>query len=123
MLLATFPAVVFRVILVARRSRELESIADGIGELAVAEACDAASGEDVRELARRVRSQYGIPDVIVDCAGVGRWKFIEDTTGQCATHRQHHTDLELLYPYTLRLYGWSYRLAPLLVLWLKDNRC
>jgi uncharacterized protein len=223
----------FRVILVARRSRELESIADGIGELAVAEACDAASGEDVRELARRVRSQYGIPDVIVNCAGAGRWKFIEDTTPTealvmmqapylaafnithafmrdmlarrsgvivhvnspasifpwpssvgysaarwalrglhealcqdlvgtgvqschvvfgrvnsayfehnpgvadnvpriASTIRTLSTDecgrviarlaecpkRELLYPYTLRLYGWSYRLAPLLVLWL-----
>jgi NAD(P)-dependent dehydrogenase (short-subunit alcohol dehydrogenase family) len=70
----------FRVILVARRRAELESVANGVGGSAAVEVCDAASGEDVLTLAERVRRNYGSPDVIVNCAGAGQWKLIEDTT-------------------------------------------
>jgi NAD(P)-dependent dehydrogenase (short-subunit alcohol dehydrogenase family) len=51
-----------------------------IGGSAVAEVCDAAAGEQVLALAERVRRNYGAPDVIVNCAGAGQWKFIEDTS-------------------------------------------
>jgi short-subunit dehydrogenase len=70
----------FRVILVARRRAELERVASGIGSAAAVEVCDAASGEEVLTLAERVRRNYGSPDVLVNCAGAGRWKLIEDTT-------------------------------------------
>ena len=43
------------------------------------EVCDASSGEEVLTLAMHVRQKYGVPDVIVNCAGAGRWKLIEDT--------------------------------------------
>lgn len=69
----------YRVILVARRAEQLQRVADNIGSGAVAEACDASSGEDVLDLAERVMQKHGVPDVIVNSAGAGQWKLIEDT--------------------------------------------
>jgi short-subunit dehydrogenase len=69
-----------RVILVARGQAQLEQVAKHIGGNAVAEVCDASSGEQVLTLAERVRRNYGAPDVIVNCAGAGQWKLIEDTS-------------------------------------------
>jgi len=70
----------FRVILVARGKIPLEQVAGGLGDNAVIEVCDASSGEQVLALAERVRRNFGTPDVIVNCAGAGQWKFIEDTS-------------------------------------------
>jgi len=70
----------YRVILVARGQTQLEQVATHIGGDAVAEVCDASSGEQVLALAERIRRDYGAPDVIVNCAGAGQWKFIEDTS-------------------------------------------
>jgi NAD(P)-dependent dehydrogenase (short-subunit alcohol dehydrogenase family) len=69
----------YRVILVARGAAKLQRVADSIGSDAAAEVCDASSGEDALALAERVRQKYGVPDVIVNCAGAGQWKLIEDT--------------------------------------------
>ncbi len=69
----------YRVILVARGAENLQIVTESIGSSAAAEACDASSGEDVLALAGRVRQKYGAPDVIVNCAGAGQWKLIEDT--------------------------------------------
>ncbi len=70
----------YRVILVARGQAQLEQVAGRIGANAVAEVCDASSGEQVLALAERVRRSHGIPDVVVNCAGAGQWKLIEDTS-------------------------------------------
>jgi short-subunit dehydrogenase len=70
----------FRVILVARRHAQLDEVASLIGANSVAEACDASSSNQVLALADRVRRMYGIPDVIVHCAGAGQWKSIEETS-------------------------------------------
>jgi len=70
----------YRVILVARGAAQLERVAQSIGGDAAVEVCDASSGEEVLVLAGRVRQKYGVPNVIVNCAGVGQWKRIEDTT-------------------------------------------
>jgi short-subunit dehydrogenase len=70
----------YRVILVARRRAELETVALSIGDGAVAEACDVASGDQVAALSERVRREHGVPDVIVNAAGAGMWKYIEETT-------------------------------------------
>ncbi len=70
----------YRVIIVARGADPLERTAESIGNAAVAEPCDAASGDDVLALADRVRKRYGIPDIIINSAGAGQWKLIEDTT-------------------------------------------
>lgn len=70
----------YRVILVARGQAALDQVAGNIGPSAVAEVCDVSSGEQVLALAGRVRSKYGCPDVLVNCAGAGLWKRIEDTS-------------------------------------------
>ena len=70
----------YRVILVARRAAQLQRVAETIGANAAVEVCDASSGEAVLTLAEHVRQKYGVPDVIVNCAGAGQWKLIEDTT-------------------------------------------
>ena len=69
----------YRVLLVARGAAALERVAESIGASAAVEVCDASSGEAVAALAERVRRDYGVPDVIVNCAGAGQWKLIEDT--------------------------------------------
>lgn len=70
----------YRVILVARRAAELEQEAARIGAGAVAEPCDAASGEQVLALADRVGRDHGVPHVIVHSAGAGMWKYVEETS-------------------------------------------
>jgi len=69
-----------RVILVSRRQSELDRVAAGIGSAATPIACDAADGDDVMSLAERVRREQGVPDVIVNSAGAGEWKRIEETS-------------------------------------------
>ena len=68
------------IILVARGKTALEKVADGLDDGAVVEVCDGSSGEQVLALSERVRRNFGTPDVIVNCAGAGQWKFIEDTS-------------------------------------------
>ena len=69
----------YRVLLVARGAAPLQRVAESIGGSAAVEVCDASSGEAAAALAERVRHEYGVPDVIVNCAGAGQWKLIEDT--------------------------------------------
>lgn len=72
----------WHVVLVARTKARLEvvwqSIAAG-GGTAVIEALDAADGQQVLALADRVRLEHGRPDLVVNSAGIGAWKFIEET--------------------------------------------
>lgn len=69
-----------RVVLVSRRLGELERVAQSIGSGATAIACDVSRGADVFRLAESVRRDAGVPDVIVNCAGAGAWKRIEETS-------------------------------------------
>jgi len=68
-----------RVVLVARTRSKLEEVANEIGENALIEACDASDGNAVIAIAERVLRDHGVPEVIVNSAGAGEWKFIEDT--------------------------------------------
>ncbi len=70
----------YKVVLIARNKAKLEEIASKIGEQAVVESCDASDGEAVQAIASRVRHDYGVPDLIVNCAGAGQWKWIEETS-------------------------------------------
>src|SRR4029077_15619498 len=70
----------YRVVLIARRRAELDEVAKQIGGNAVVEQCDASSGEQMLALAERIRRTGGPPDVVVNCAGAGQWKYIEDTS-------------------------------------------
>ena len=70
----------YRAVLVGRRREALDDVAAEIGSSAIVEPCDAADGEAVLAMAARVRAEHGVPDVIVNSAGAGQWKRIEDTT-------------------------------------------
>jgi len=73
----------WRVALVARRAERLEalatSIADAGGE-ALVEALDCADGAAVAAMAARVRDHWDAPALIVNSAGAGIWRFLEETT-------------------------------------------
>lgn len=70
----------WRVVLVARDPVKLHNVARSIGERAHVESCDAAQGDAVSVMAIRIRESLGVPDVIVNCAGLGRWERVEDTS-------------------------------------------
>ena len=70
------------IVLVARRREQLGEVAEavrGAGGVPIVEAVDAGDGEAVVALAGRVIEAHGAPDVVINCAGAGAWRFIEDT--------------------------------------------
>ena len=69
----------YQVILLARSEDRLSELASAIGAAATWFACDASSGPAVKAMADRVKREIGIPDVIINSAGLGQWKRIEDT--------------------------------------------
>ena len=77
----------WRVVLVARGAARLQEIADQItadgGDVTV-EALDAADGDAVIAMSRRVVAEYGVPEALVNSAGAGSWEFIEDTPPDAA---------------------------------------
>jgi len=73
----------WRVVLVARRASRLDDLASEIsaaGGSAIVEALDAANGSAVLEMAGRVRADWGAPSLLVNSAGAGVWRFLEETT-------------------------------------------
>jgi NADP-dependent 3-hydroxy acid dehydrogenase YdfG len=73
----------WRVVLVARREERLRELADEIGAAggeATVEALDAADGEAVAAMGQRVLAEIGTPELIVNSAGAGVWKFLEETS-------------------------------------------
>lgn len=68
-----------RVILLARSEPALRELADEIGDRASIAVCDATDGNAVLEMADKLRADMSVPDVIINCAGMGAWKRIEDT--------------------------------------------
>ena len=71
-----------RVILVARREEQLRSVAGSIGDAASIYPVDLSDEKAVTALGERVTSEIGTPDIIVNNAGAGIWKFVEETTPQ-----------------------------------------
>lgn len=69
----------YSVALLARSADKLEKIVKDIGPNASAYTCDASDVDAVEDVAARVISQMGVPDVIVNCAGAGRWLKLEET--------------------------------------------
>jgi short-subunit dehydrogenase len=73
----------WRVVLVARRAERLEELASEIaaaGGEARPEALDAADGLVVMAMAERVLSEWGTPSLVVNSAGAGTWRFLEETS-------------------------------------------
>ena len=72
----------WRVVLVARRADRLEELAASIaaaGGEVMTEPLDAADGASVTAMAQRVREGWGTPSLIVNSAGAGVWRFLEET--------------------------------------------
>lgn len=68
------------VVLVARRQDRLDEIAARLPGRALAVACDVGNHPDVAQMADRVLEEVGVPDVIVNNAGAGRWLWVEETS-------------------------------------------
>ncbi len=72
----------WRVVLVARRAERLRELAREIetsGGVAMVEALDAADGAAVEAMADRVRLRWATPSLVVNSAGAGVWRFLEET--------------------------------------------
>jgi 2-hydroxycyclohexanecarboxyl-CoA dehydrogenase len=72
-----------KVVLAARRERELERVADGIrqgGGVAVPVVTDLADDESLAHLVAAARAEAGPVDVLVNNAGYAVWKPLEATT-------------------------------------------
>ena len=69
----------YRVVAVARSKDKLTELAALSPSISI-EAVDAADGAAVVAMAQRVLKDFGTPAVIINCAGAGQWKYIEDTT-------------------------------------------
>jgi NAD(P)-dependent dehydrogenase (short-subunit alcohol dehydrogenase family) len=75
----------WKVVVCARRRAPLDALATEVaaaGGEAVVEALDASDGDAVVAMAARVTAEHGVPDAVVNCAGAGRWLYIEDTSPQ-----------------------------------------
>lgn len=70
------------VVLVARRRDRLDETAAALPGRALVVACDVGDHEEVAHMAARVLDAVGVPDVIVNNAGAGRWLWLEETTPQ-----------------------------------------
>ena len=71
-----------RVILVARREDQLRQVATTIGSAASVFPTDLSDEKAVSAMGERVTDELGTPDIIVNNAGAGIWKFVEETTPQ-----------------------------------------
>lgn len=72
----------WRVVGVARGREALEAVAGRVREAggeAVVEPLDAGDAAAVLAMAERVRSAWGVPEVVVNCAGAGRFLYVEET--------------------------------------------
>ena len=70
----------YNIVLISRRNSKLHEVAKSIDSPTFVEACDLSDGQAVLAMAQRVLDEHGAPEVIVNCAGAGEWKLIEDTT-------------------------------------------
>ncbi|HEU5262801.1 MAG TPA: SDR family NAD(P)-dependent oxidoreductase [Gemmatimonadales bacterium] len=71
-----------RPLLLARREAELRQVADSLGPGADARVypVDLSDPKAVDDVADRITAEVGTPDVLVNNAGAGRWKFVDETT-------------------------------------------
>ncbi|HEU5042010.1 MAG TPA: SDR family NAD(P)-dependent oxidoreductase, partial [Gemmatimonadales bacterium] len=70
-----------RVLLLARRREELERVASGLGDRAAAvHPVDLTDPDAVARVASRITADLGTPDLVVNNAGAGQWKFVDETS-------------------------------------------
>jgi short-subunit dehydrogenase len=68
------------VVLSARSEERLSAVARSIGPAASFKAGDASSPPEIAALEAFVRQRHGAPDVVINCAGLGQWKRLQDTS-------------------------------------------
>ncbi len=71
----------YHVILLARSESKLNKIVAELVDLGFQASYEALDGADhmaIKEMAKRVLSRYGLPEVFVHAAGAGTWQFIEE---------------------------------------------
>lgn len=68
------------VVVIARREERLNELVAEFGESIVPFALDGGDGEAVLQMAESVLTEHGTPDAIVNSAGAGAWRDIEDTS-------------------------------------------
>ena len=74
-----------KVVLLARNRDALQKVADGItaaGGKAVFYSVDLADADAVVSTAAQIKSEQGVPDIIVNNAGSGEWRFIDETSNE-----------------------------------------
>lgn len=74
-----------RLLLLARREDALRAVADEItraGGEARVYSVDLANATAVMDLARRITTEVGTPEIIVNNAGAGQWRFVEETSSE-----------------------------------------
>ena len=71
-----------RPLLLARREPALRQVADSLGPGAESRVypVDLSDSKAVDDVAVRITAEVGTPDVLVNNAGAGRWRFVDETT-------------------------------------------
>jgi len=72
-----------KVLLLARREEELKKIAIEIkqnGGYAKFYVVDISDYKSVEKVAKKIKKEIGVPDIIFNNAGIGIWKFVEETS-------------------------------------------
>ncbi len=71
-----------RPLLLARREAELRQVADSLGPGTEARVypVDLSDPKAVDDVAERITAEVGTPDVLVNNAGAGRWRFVDETS-------------------------------------------
>lgn len=67
------------VFMVARSHAALQAVAADCGASAHVCPCDASDGDAVTALVARITRDHGVLDAVVNCAGAGAWKPVQDT--------------------------------------------
>jgi NADP-dependent 3-hydroxy acid dehydrogenase YdfG len=73
----------WRVVLVARRAERLDRLATAVSDAggeAMVECLDCSNGTRVKSMAERVHRAWGPPSLVVNSAGAGIWRFLEETS-------------------------------------------
>ncbi|MBW1905987.1 MAG: SDR family NAD(P)-dependent oxidoreductase [Deltaproteobacteria bacterium] len=71
-----------KVVLLARTQSKLDAVADDIrtaGGVAHVYPCDLGDAEAVNATAERIKAEVGVPDILINNAGAGRWLAVEET--------------------------------------------
>ena len=76
-----------RVLMLARREGALKELAARIGRnggQAIPYPVDLSQPQAVAQVAQRIKAEVGVPAIVVNNAGMGVWRFIEETTPEQA---------------------------------------